>query len=192
VANMDGDGIAVNRSRHQDRERYPDLQITAMGGIGAMGGFTHRKPRPNADVYGTWGRRFGAGKKLGFIVGGQYSSMAPAITTSSHRTRPPSQTVKTYPGTTDRISAPTFSTVPLWIWRNPRLPHQARSTIFFPLFSIPFYATAATNPFTAFSTIRRGIQTVTVATEAIVVDVPAPPTDNDRPCNTPPTYYKPA
>jgi hypothetical protein len=25
-------------------------------------------PRPNADVYGTWGRRFGAGKKLGFIA----------------------------------------------------------------------------------------------------------------------------
>ena len=38
-----------------------------------MGGFTPiENARPNANVYGTWGRRFGASKKLGFIVGGEY------------------------------------------------------------------------------------------------------------------------
>ncbi len=74
-ANMDGDGIGgsidlVTKTAN-DTSTY---QITAMGGIGAMGGFTPiENARPNADVYGTWGRRFAASKKLGFVIGGQYS-----------------------------------------------------------------------------------------------------------------------
>src|SRR5665213_1309900 len=74
-ANMDGDGIGGSIDLvTKTASDTPTYQITAMGGIGAMGGFTPiENPRPNADVYGTWGRRFGASKKLGFIVGGQYS-----------------------------------------------------------------------------------------------------------------------
>ena len=74
-ANMDGDGIggSINLVTKTASDT-PTYQITAMGGIGAMGGFTPiENARPNADVYGTWGRRFGASKKLGFVVGGQYS-----------------------------------------------------------------------------------------------------------------------
>ena len=74
-ANMDGDGIGGSIDLvTKTASDTPTYQITAMGGIGAMGGFTPiENARPNADVYGTWGRRFGSGKKLGFIVGGQYS-----------------------------------------------------------------------------------------------------------------------
>lgn len=74
-ANMDGDGIGGSIDLvTKTASDTPTYQITAMGGIGAMGGFTPiENPRPDADVYGTWGRRFGASKKLGFIVGGQYS-----------------------------------------------------------------------------------------------------------------------
>ena len=73
-ANMDGDGIggSINLVTKTASD-HPTYQITALGGIGAMGGFTPiENARPNADIYGTWGRRFGAGKKLGFIVGGEY------------------------------------------------------------------------------------------------------------------------
>ena len=73
-ANMDGDGIggSINFVTKTASDT-PTYQITAMGGIGAMGGFTPiDNARPNANIYGTWGRRFGAGKKLGFIVGGEY------------------------------------------------------------------------------------------------------------------------
>ncbi|HWE83420.1 MAG TPA: TonB-dependent receptor [Terracidiphilus sp.] len=74
-ANMDGDGIGGSIDLiTKTASDTPTYQITAMGGIGAMGGFTPiENPRPNADIYGTWGRRFGAGKKLGFVVGAQYS-----------------------------------------------------------------------------------------------------------------------
>src|SRR5579863_7727075 len=74
-ANMDGDGIGGSIDLvTKTASDTPTYQITAIGGIGAMGGFTPiENPRPNAQVYGTWGRRFGPGKKLGFVVGGQYS-----------------------------------------------------------------------------------------------------------------------
>ena len=74
-ANMDGDGIGGSIDLvTKTASDTPTYQITAMGGIGAMGGFTPiENARPNADVYGTWGRRFGSGKKLGFVVGAQYS-----------------------------------------------------------------------------------------------------------------------
>lgn len=73
-ANMDGDGIggSINLVTKTASDT-PTFQITAIGGLGAMGGFTPiENARPNANVYGTWGRRFGASKKLGFIVGGEY------------------------------------------------------------------------------------------------------------------------
>ena len=73
-ANMDGDGIggSINLVTKTASDT-PTYQITAIGGLGAMGGFTPiENARPNAQVYGTWGRRFGAGKRLGFIVGGEY------------------------------------------------------------------------------------------------------------------------
>jgi TonB-dependent receptor len=38
-----------------------------------MGGYPPiENGRPHANVYGSWGRRFGASKKLGFIIGGEY------------------------------------------------------------------------------------------------------------------------
>jgi TonB-dependent receptor len=74
-ANMDGDGIGGSIDLvTKTASDTPTYQITAMGGIGAMGGFTPiENPRPNADIYGTWGRRFGASKKIGFVIGAQYS-----------------------------------------------------------------------------------------------------------------------
>jgi TonB-dependent receptor len=74
-ANMEGDGIGGSIDLvTKTASDTPTYQITALGGIGAMGGWTPgpNNPRPNAQVYGTWGRRFGAGKKLGFIVGAEY------------------------------------------------------------------------------------------------------------------------
>jgi TonB-dependent receptor len=73
-ANMDGDGIGGSIDLvTKTASDTPTYQITAIGGIGAMGGFTPiENARPNAQVYGTWGRRFGASKKLGFIVGAEY------------------------------------------------------------------------------------------------------------------------
>ncbi|HEY6844780.1 MAG TPA: TonB-dependent receptor [Terracidiphilus sp.] len=74
-ANMDGDGIGGSIDLvTKAPSDTPTYQITAMGGISAMGGFTPiENARPNADIYGTWGRRFGASKKLGFLIGAQYS-----------------------------------------------------------------------------------------------------------------------
>lgn len=74
-ANMDGDGIggSINLVTKTASDT-PTFQITALGGIGAMNGWTPPENlRPNAQVYGTWGRRFGANKKLGFIVAGEYA-----------------------------------------------------------------------------------------------------------------------
>lgn len=74
-ANMDGDGIGGSIDLvTKTASDTPTFQITALGGIGAMNGWTPapQNARPNAQVYGTWGRRFGASKKLGFIIGGEY------------------------------------------------------------------------------------------------------------------------
>jgi TonB-dependent receptor len=73
-ANMDGDGIGGSIDLvTKTASDTPTYQITAIGGIGAMGGFTPiENARPNAQVYGTWGRRFGVSKKLGFIAGAEY------------------------------------------------------------------------------------------------------------------------
>jgi TonB-dependent receptor len=73
-ANMDGDGIggSINLVTKTASDT-PTYQITALGGVGAMNGWTPpENVRPNAQVYGTWGRRFGASKKLGFIIGSEY------------------------------------------------------------------------------------------------------------------------
>ena len=67
-ANMDGDGIggSVNLITKTASDT-PTYQITAIGGYTPI-----ENGRPNAQVYGTWGRRFGASKKLGFIIGSEY------------------------------------------------------------------------------------------------------------------------
>jgi TonB-dependent receptor len=69
MANMDGDGIggSVNLVTKTATDT-PDYQISILGGFTPI-----ENGRPNSDNYGTWGRRFGASKKLGFIVGGEYS-----------------------------------------------------------------------------------------------------------------------
>ena len=73
-ANMDGDGIGGSIDLiTKTANDTPTYQITAMGGISAIGGYTPiENARPNANIYGTWGRRFGASKKFGFIIGGEY------------------------------------------------------------------------------------------------------------------------
>jgi TonB-dependent receptor len=67
-ANMDGDGIGGSidliTKTASDAQMY---QITALGGFSPI-----ENGRPDAQVYGTWGRRFGASKKLGFIIGAEY------------------------------------------------------------------------------------------------------------------------
>lgn len=73
-ANMDGDGIggSINLITKTAGDT-PTITVTGMGGIGAMGGFTPiENVRPNADIYGSWGQRFGAGKKLGLVIGPEY------------------------------------------------------------------------------------------------------------------------
>ena len=67
-ANMDGDGIggSINLVTKTASDT-PAFSITGIGGYTPI-----ENGRPNANVYGTWGRRFGAGKKLGFIVGAEY------------------------------------------------------------------------------------------------------------------------
>jgi len=67
-ANMDGDGIggSINLVTKTASDT-PSYQITAIGGYTPI-----ENGRPNAQVYGTWGRRFGASKKLGFIIGAEY------------------------------------------------------------------------------------------------------------------------
>ncbi|MEO6965868.1 MAG: TonB-dependent receptor [Acidobacteriaceae bacterium] len=68
-ANMDGDGIggSVNLITKTATDT-PTYQFTALGGYTPI-----NNGRPNTDEYGTWGRRFGASKKFGFITGGEYS-----------------------------------------------------------------------------------------------------------------------
>jgi TonB-dependent receptor len=67
-ANMDGDGIGGSIDLvTKTASDTPTYQITAMGGYTPI-----ENGRPNAQVYGTWGRRFGESKKLGFIVGAEY------------------------------------------------------------------------------------------------------------------------
>jgi TonB-dependent receptor len=67
-ANMDGDGIggSINLVTKTASDT-PTFQITAIGGYTPI-----ENGRPNANTYGTWGRRFGASKKLGFIIGADY------------------------------------------------------------------------------------------------------------------------
>jgi TonB-dependent receptor len=68
-ANMDGDGIggSVDLITKTASDK-PTYQISALGGYTPI-----ENGRPNTDDYGTWGRRFGAGKKLGFVIGGEYT-----------------------------------------------------------------------------------------------------------------------
>jgi TonB-dependent receptor len=68
-ANMDGDGIgaSVNIITKTATDK-PTYDFTAMGGYTPI-----ENGRRNTDEYGTWGRRFGPGKKFGFIITGQYS-----------------------------------------------------------------------------------------------------------------------
>lgn len=68
-ANMDGDGIggSVNLVTKTASDT-PTYQISVLGGYTPI-----ENGRPNTDDYGTWGRRFGASKKLGFVIGGEYT-----------------------------------------------------------------------------------------------------------------------
>src|SRR5665213_3947548 len=68
-ANMDGDGIggSVNLVTKTASDT-PTYQISVLGGFTPI-----ENGRPNIDTYGTWGRRFGASKKVGFIIGGDYT-----------------------------------------------------------------------------------------------------------------------
>ena len=68
-ANMDGDGIggSVNLVTKTATDT-PTYEISALGGYTPIA-----DGRWNSDSYGTWGKRFGAGKKFGFIIGGQYT-----------------------------------------------------------------------------------------------------------------------
>lgn len=68
-ANMDGDGIgaSVNIITKTATDK-PIYDFTAMGGYTPI-----ENGRRNMDEYGTWGRRFGSGKKLGFIITGEYT-----------------------------------------------------------------------------------------------------------------------
>lgn len=67
-ADMDGDGIggSVNLVTRTATDT-PTYEITALGGYTPI-----ENGRPNANIYGTWGKRFGTDKKLGFIVGAEY------------------------------------------------------------------------------------------------------------------------
>src|ERR1039458_308267 len=68
-ANMDGDGVggSVNLITKTASDT-PTYQISVLGGFTPI-----ENGRPNIDTYGTWGRRFGASKKVGFIIGGEYT-----------------------------------------------------------------------------------------------------------------------
>ena len=67
-ANMDGDGIggSINLITKTANDT-PTFSITGMGGYTPI-----ENGRPNASVYGAWGRRFGTAKKLGFVIGAAY------------------------------------------------------------------------------------------------------------------------
>lgn len=68
-ANMDGDGIGASVNIiTKTATDTPTYDFTAMGGYTPI-----ENGRGNTDEYGTWGRRFGPGKKFGFIITGQYT-----------------------------------------------------------------------------------------------------------------------
>jgi TonB-dependent receptor len=68
LANMEGDGIggSVNLVTKTASDE-PTFELTGLGGITPIQG-----GRGNTTETGTFGRRFGASKKFGFIVGGSY------------------------------------------------------------------------------------------------------------------------
>jgi len=68
LANMEGDGIggSVNLVTKEATDT-PTFEITALGGFTPIQG-----GRGNTTETATWGRRFGATKKFGFIIGGSY------------------------------------------------------------------------------------------------------------------------
>lgn len=68
-ANMDGDGIggSINVITKTASDK-PTYEFTAMGGYTPI-----ENGRGNTNEFGTWGRRFGPGKKLGVVLGGQYT-----------------------------------------------------------------------------------------------------------------------
>jgi TonB-dependent receptor len=68
LANMDGDGIggSVNLVTKTASDE-PTFEITGLGGYTPI-----QSGRGNTTETGTFGRRFGASKKFGFIVGGSY------------------------------------------------------------------------------------------------------------------------
>ncbi len=68
-ANMDGDGIggSVDLVTKTATDK-PTYEISVLGGYTPI-----ENGRPNTDNYGTWGRRLGASKKLGFVIGGEYT-----------------------------------------------------------------------------------------------------------------------
>ena len=68
-ANMDGDGIggSINLVTKTASDT-PTYQFTGTGGYTPI-----ENGRGNTDEYGTWGRRFGVNKKLGLIIGGEYT-----------------------------------------------------------------------------------------------------------------------
>lgn len=68
LANMDGDGIggSVNLVTKTASDE-PTFELTGLGGYTPIQG-----GRGNTTETGTFGRRFGASKKFGFIVGGSY------------------------------------------------------------------------------------------------------------------------
>ena len=67
-ANMDGDGIggSVNLITRTATDT-PTLQLEGLGGYTPI-----INGRGNTTETGTWGQRFGAGKKFGFIISGSY------------------------------------------------------------------------------------------------------------------------
>jgi outer membrane receptor for ferrienterochelin and colicin len=68
-ANMDGDGIGASINIiTKTATDTPTYEFTALGGFTPI-----ENGRGNTDEYGTWGRRFGPGKKFGFIISGEYN-----------------------------------------------------------------------------------------------------------------------
>jgi len=68
-ANMDGDGIggSVNLVTKTASDT-PTYQISALGGYTPI-----ENGRGYTDNFGTWGRRFGADKRFGFVIGSEYT-----------------------------------------------------------------------------------------------------------------------
>ena len=68
-ANMDGDGIGGSVDLiTKTASDTPTYQISVQGGYTPI-----ENGRPNTDNYGTWARRIGASKKLGLVIGGEYT-----------------------------------------------------------------------------------------------------------------------